>query len=209
LTTIKAFAEELAGTGDERALAIVEEAERLNRLVADLLEISRLKSGKVPPRIELHPVDDLVGGVLQRVAGALGGREVKVELPESSTVLVGRFDLGEATRILVNLIDNANKYSPPGPPVELTVTAQGERLVFEVLDRGPGVAEAERDRIFEPFYQAPDRPPDLRGTGLGLAIARQLAQRQGGTLTYAPRSGGGSRFSLTLPAARLFPGESL
>ncbi len=202
LTTIKALAHDLSRI-DDRAIIIEEEADRLNRLVADLLDLSRIQGGALPISIELNPVDDVVGALMQRVSGVLGGRELKVFLDEGGTLLVGRFDFVHALRILVNLVENAHKYSPVPAPIELTVTRLGEELRFAVSDRGPGVAEEERERIFEPFYRPAATAPDVRGTGLGLAISRRLAELQRGSLTYAPRTGGGSTFTLTLPAADL------
>ena len=203
LTTIKALAHELSEQGDERALAISEEADRLNRLVADLLDLSRLQGGSLPVRMELTAADDLIGAVVQRVSGALGDRELNVSLDQGGTLLVGRFDLVHAMRILVNLIENAHKYSPPGPAIELSVRSSGGKLIVLVADRGPGVEPGERERIFEPFHRPPSTPSDVGGAGLGLAIARRLAEAQEGTLTYEPRVGGGSCFKLTLPAAEL------
>ncbi|MBL8989404.1 MAG: DUF4118 domain-containing protein [Gemmatimonadetes bacterium] len=205
LTTIKAVAEAIAVDGDDRADTISLEADRLNRLVADLLDLSRLRAGAFPIRLELNPVDELVGAVLQRVAGVLGDRRLSVSLPSDGPLIVGRFDLGHSIRILVNLVENAHKYSPPGPPIELEVTVEDDRIVVAVMDRGPGVPDAERDRIFEPFYRPGAAPPDGGSAGLGLAIARWLAEAQGGSLSHEPRTGGGSRFVLRLPAARLDP----
>ena len=203
LTTIKALAHQLWDQGDERALVIVEEADRMNHLVADLLDLSRLESGAMPVAVELTAVDDLVGAVVQRVSGALAERELRVSLAEGGTLLVGWFDLVHALHILINLVENAHKYSPPGSPIELAVDVRENRLIFVVADRGPGVAPGEQERIFEPFYRPPGTPPDVGGSGLGLAIARRLAEAQSGTLAYEPREGGGSRFLLSLPAAEL------
>ncbi len=202
LTTIKALAEEMVGGGDERALTIQEEADRLNRMVADLLELSQLQSGSAPVRPELNAVDDLIGAALQRVAGVAAAHPIVAHVENAETaVLVGRFDLAQSLRALVNLLDNAMKYSPSGTPVEVTVRRDGEWLLIDVADRGPGVPVAERDRIFEPFYRPPGTPPDVGGTGLGLSIARRLAEAQGGGVRLAPREGGGSTFTFLLPAA--------
>jgi len=202
LTTIKALAHDLSVV-DDRAITIEEEADRLNRLVADLLELSRIQAGALPLSIELNAVDDLVGALVQRVSGAVNGREIRVSLDEGGTLLVGRFDFVHALRILVNLVENAHKYSPAGSAIDVTVHRVGGELRFAVADLGPGVPEAERDRIFQAFYRQTGTAPDVGGTGLGLAIARRLAEAQGGTLTYATRPGGGSIFTLTLPAADL------
>jgi two-component system sensor histidine kinase KdpD len=168
-----------------------------------------LNAGAMPMRRELNAAEDLVGAALRRVSGALGGRRVVVGSDTSQSlgiqdgppVLVGRFDFVQALRALVNLIENAAKYGPPSEPIELAVAGVGPELRIVVADRGPGVAPAERERIFEPFYRAPGVAPDVGGAGLGLAIARRLAVEQGGDVRYEPRPGGGSLFTLVLPAA--------
>ena len=209
LTTIKALAHDLAAH-DDRAIIIEEEADRLNRLVADLLDLSRLQGGVSPAAIELNPVDELIAAVVQRVSGALGARELRVHLEGGGTLLVGKFDLAGAARVLVNLVENAHKYSPPDTAIEIDVRQRNRVIEITVSDRGPGVDKAERERIFEPFYRPAGSSPDVGGAGLGLAIARKLAESQHGALTYRPRAGGGSEFLLTLPAADVFlpTGES-
>lgn len=205
LTTIKALAHTLRERGNTEAASIEEEADRLNRLVADLLDLSRLNAGALPMRMELNSADDLVGAALRRLAGALGERPVAVASIRSTgtrnDVHVGRFDFVQSLRALVNLIENADKYSPPGVPIDLTIERADSELRFIVADRGRGVVASERERIFEPFYRAPGAPPDVGGAGLGLAIARGLAMEQGGDVRYEPREGGGSVFTLALPAA--------
>jgi two-component system sensor histidine kinase KdpD len=104
-------------------------------------------------------------------------------------------------RILGNLIDNALRFTPPGGVVDLVVGRDCSELVFTVADRGSGVAAAEQERIFDAFYRPTGSTPDTGHAGLGLSIARTLAELQGGTLTYAIRAGGGSEFTLRLPAA--------
>jgi len=200
LTTIKALAQENAVRGDRNALAIEEQADRLGHLVADLLDLSRLKGGAMPVHLELNTAEDLVGAALRQMAGVLKDRPVETNVDFTEPALAGRFDFVQSLRVLGNLLGNAVRYTPPGSPVELSVHREGGALVFAVADRGPGVPVAERDRIFEPFYRPAGAPADGGGAGLGLAIARRLAELQGGTLEYAPRSGGGSRFVLRLPA---------
>lgn len=207
LTTIKAMAASLRARGSAEAATIEEEADRLNRLVADLLDLSRLNAGAMPIRPELNAAEDLIGAAIRQVSGVLGAARVVATNRTLGNgagnvgVLVGRFDFVQALRSLVNLIENADKYSPNGEPIELGVERQGNELRFSVVDRGPGVLPAERERIFEPFYRAPGAAPDVGGAGLGLAIARRLAAEQGGDVQYEPRAGGGSRFTLVLPAA--------
>jgi two-component system sensor histidine kinase KdpD len=207
LTTIKALAHDIAFAGDERAAVIEQQADRLNRVVADLLELSRLNAGELPMRTEINAAEDLVGAAIQQVSGTLNGREVRASIEWSEPVLVGHFDFVHSLRILVNLIENALKYSPRNTPIDIEVRREEGMLRFTVSDRGPGIAAAERERIFEPFYRLSGASPDAGvGAGLGLAIARRLAEAQGGSVSYADRPDGGSCFTLLLPAVDLLPG---
>ncbi|HEU4561858.1 MAG TPA: ATP-binding protein [Longimicrobium sp.] len=204
LTTIKALAHDLAAEGDLRAADIEEEADRLNRFVADLLDLSRLNAGAIRVQPEVVAAEDVVGAALQRVSGSVK-REIVVDLHPHEVLLLGRMDFVQSLRVLVNLIENADKYAPPGTPVELSARQEGDRLVFVVADRGPGIPPDEEEAVFAPFHRAGGRAPDAGGAGLGLSIARRLAEAQGGTLRYHPRPGGGSAFVYALPAAELPP----
>ena len=200
LTTIKALAHDLAVDGDERAMTIEEEADRLNALVADLLDLSRLSSGAITLVPEPNEAEDLLGAALQRTAGTSIGREIRTSLDVGDALLFGRFDFTQTLRALVNLIENALKYSPGEQPIDLGVCREGAWLTFSVADRGPGIPRAESERIFEPFYRPPGGTPDVGGAGLGLSIARALVEAQGGTLSHEPREGGGTVFRLRVPA---------
>jgi two-component system sensor histidine kinase KdpD len=201
LTTITALAQAGVARGDPNARAIEEEANRLARLVADLLELSRLRGGALPVHPELNTAEDLVGAAVRQTAGLFTDRALETKLDLTEPALVGRFDFVQSLRILSNLLGNAAHHTPPASPVELSVQREGASLTFAVADRGPGVPPAERERIFEPFYRPAGAPADGGGgAGLGLAIARRLAELQGGTIDYAPREGGGSIFTLRLPA---------
>lgn len=200
LTTIKALAQQIRHDGDERAATIEEEADRLNRFVADLLDLSRIAGGALDVAPEVTAVEDLIGAALQRVSGSPGARDIAVAMDPAEPLLLGRFDFVHALRVLVNLIENALKYAPDAP-TELGAARESDMVSITVADRGPGVAASEQDRIFEPFYRPARGAPGAAGAGLGLSIARSLAEAQGGTVRYAPRAGGGSIFTLTLPAA--------
>jgi len=204
LTTIKALAHQLAARGEEDALSIEEEADRLNGFVADLLDLSRLSAGELPLRLELDAVDDLVATTLDRLRGRSAGRTIRVSRLDHDVseepILFARFDLAQSQRALVNLLENAIKYGPPAEPIELWIARVGDRVRLTVADRGPGIPDEERTLIFEPFYRPKGARPDVGGAGLGLAIARRIAEAQGGSLTYATRAGGGSEFRLELPA---------
>ena len=205
LTTIKARAHEMRVHGDDQAEVIEQEADRLNRIVVDLLDLSRLKAGVLPTSPDLNAVDELVELVVQRVEGVLGTRTLTVDLSPDGELLFGRFDLGHSVRILVNLVENAHKYAPPDTPIELAVHREGDRIDVTVADRGPGLSATESERAFEPFNRSAALPPDVGSAGLGLAIARRLADAQSASLRYAPRAGGGSVFTYSFPAVEFTP----
>lgn len=200
LTTIRGLAHEIAADGDERAEVIEEEADRLNAFVAKLLDLSRLTSGAAVADVQPNEAEDLLGAAAQQVTGLLKQRELRIQLHPGEPLLFGRFDFAQTLRALVNLIENAAKYSPPATAIDLSVRRNGAWLLFSVADLGPGVPAGERERIFEPFYRQTGVAPDAGGTGLGLSIARALAEAQGGHLAYSSREGGGSVFTLSVPA---------
>ena len=199
LTTIKGLAHEIAETGDDRALVIEEEADRLTALVGQLLDLSRLASGTTIVNAQPNEAEDLLGAAAQQVAGRLKGRELIIRVSPDDGLLFGRFDFSQTLRALVNLIENAAKFSPDGAPVEVSAAREESWLVFTVADRGGGVPASDRERIFEPFYRRTGSEPDVSGAGLGLSIARGVIQAQGGDVSVADRPGGGSVFSIRVP----------
>jgi two-component system sensor histidine kinase KdpD len=201
LTTIKALAHDLRKDGDDRARTIEEEADRLNRFGAVLLDLSRLNSGSFTVSPEDNAIEDLFGAALRRVSGTLRERGLRVDVDAGEPLLVGRFDFVHALRIVVNLLENAAKFSPDGTTIDLAAERRGDTIHIAVSDRGPGVPAGEEERIFEPFYRPGGRFDSGGGAGLGLSIARRMAEAQGGAVRYAPRDGGGSVFELRLPAA--------
>jgi two-component system sensor histidine kinase KdpD len=158
----------------------------------------------LPVRIELNTAEELMGSALQQLAGIEGADRIRVQLEQKDVIAVGRFDFVLALRALVNLLDNALKYSRPDSPVELHVRSDASFLYFDVEDRGPGVPPGEADRIFEPFYRrSGELGARAQGAGLGLAIAKSLAEAQNGSVTLTARADGGSRFTLALPTGKL------
>lgn len=198
LTTIKALAQDAALRGDENAMVIEEQADRLSRLVTDLLDLSRIKGGTFRLNIEPNSAEDVIGAVARQFVAPARDARLVTPVDLSQPALFGMFDFVHTLRILSNLVENALRYAPAGTPVELTAARQGDRLHFAVADRGPGVPPSEVSQIFEPFYRPPAAAND-GGAGLGLSIAQRLAQAQGGAVQYTPRAGGGSVFSLLLP----------
>ena len=200
LTAIKGIANEIWRGGDpERATTIEQEADRLSKLVTDLLDLSLLNAGNLPLAIALNTADDVVGVTLERVEALHGSGRIQVQIENEGGILIGLFDFAHTTRALTNLLENALKYSPDTAPVLLRAARRDDKLRFLVEDAGPGIALADAERIFEPFYRALRTSDRVRGTGLGLSIARQLAEAQRGTLRYERRERGGSRFVLELP----------
>jgi two-component system, OmpR family, sensor histidine kinase KdpD len=179
---------------DELAATILGEAERLDRLVSNLLDLSRLQAGAAQPAPDLWPVDDLVVQALDELGEA--GRRVEVSFPEESPAI--RTDGYQIERALVNLLENALRYSPPGENVYVQVAPTAGEVVVRVVDHGPGVRTHERELIFEPFQRGEDGGG--RGAGLGLAIARGFAEANGGRLWVESRAGQGAAFVLALPA---------
>ncbi|HTI63787.1 MAG TPA: ATP-binding protein [Gemmatimonadaceae bacterium] len=200
LTTIKGLAHEIAEGGDERAEIIEEETDRLNLFVAQMLDLSRIATGVAVTDVQPNEAEDLLGAAAQQVGGRLRGRELRIDVSSQSPLLFGRFDFAQTLRALVNLIENAAKYSPPGAAIDLSASRDGQFLAFSVADRGPGVPLGERERIFEPFYRRSSGAPDVGGAGLGLSIARGIAEAQGGSVTLRDRDGSGSVFTLRVPA---------
>lgn len=200
LTTIRALAESSALQGNDSGAAIAEQAARLERLVNDLLDLSRLKGGGYPVHPELNTAEDLIGAAVRQAQGLIDRHPLRTMIDLESPALMGHFDFAQSLRALGNLLENAIRHSPPEAPIEVGAHREGNMLVFTVSDRGPGVPAADVGRIFEPFYRANGAAPDAGRAGLGLSIARTLTTIQGGDVTYAPRPGGGSVFSLRLPA---------
>jgi two-component system sensor histidine kinase KdpD len=200
LTSIIGLAHELAHGGDEQALMIEEEAQRLNRLVTDLLDVARLSAGEFPLDIQPNALDDLLGVVVRQFAGRSDRHRLRASLDHPDEVVIGRFDMAQTVRIVTNLVENALKYSPVDASVQLTGGRDGGSVVIRVEDSGPGLPPEETERAFEPFTRMTSAPPDTGSAGLGLSIARGLANAEGGAIQYRRRAGGGSVFTLSLPA---------
>jgi two-component system sensor histidine kinase KdpD len=188
-------------TRRELTESIVDEAERLERLVANLLDMTRLDQGAVVPRRDWVPADEVVGSALTRLDRMLAGRRVRTELDPHLPLL--SVDPVLLEQLFVNLLENAIKYTPPGSEIAVTANVVGESIQLDVSDRGPGIPTGDEERIFERFHRGD--APAVRGFGLGLPIARAIARAHGGQLTAATRDGGGAVFRLALPLPRGAP----
>jgi two-component system sensor histidine kinase KdpD len=179
----------------ELLATILAASDRLDHLVENLLDLSRLQAGAAAPEPELVGLEELVAGALDELGE--DARRVEVSFPDESPAV--RVDAHQIQRVLVNLIENALKYSPPEEPARIQLAVTPSEAVVRVIDHGPGVTLDERERIFEPFARG-SRSGDVRGAGLGLAIARGFAEANGGKLWVESRSGQGATFVLSLPA---------
>jgi two-component system, OmpR family, sensor histidine kinase KdpD len=176
-----------------------DEAERLNRFVGNLLDMTRLEAGALHPRIEPSDVQELVGCALSAVEGRLGKRNVSVSLPPGLTLVP--LDMVLMTQVLVNLLDNANKYAPADSGIEIEATVADPWLVLTVADRGPGTPEQELSHIFDKFHHV--RVPETAGgTGLGLSICKGIVEAHGGKIRASNREGGGLVIEVLLPVTR-------
>jgi two-component system sensor histidine kinase KdpD len=182
-------------TRHELLESVREEADRLNRLVQNLLEMTRLESGALQLRREPHPMEEVIGAALGRVGKRLAGRRVTTRVPPDLPLVAMDDVLIE--QVLVNLLDNALKYTPPASPIEIISTATDRSVTVEIADHGPGLPAGEEDKIFEKFYRA--RPGGSRGAGLGLAICRGIVRAHGGRIWAQNLPGGGVAFLFTLP----------
>ncbi|EKX66381.1 sensor histidine kinase [Streptomyces ipomoeae] len=174
--------------------AIEEGADRLDHLVGNLLDMSRLQTGMVTPIVRETDLDEVIPMALGGIA------EDSVDLDVSETLPMVAVDKGLLERAVANVVENAVKYSPPGESVLVSASAIADRVEVRVVDRGPGVPDEAKDRIFEPFQRYGDAPRGA-GVGLGLAVARGFAEAMGGTLTAEDTPGGGLTMVLSVPMA--------
>jgi two-component system sensor histidine kinase KdpD len=175
-----------------------EEAERLNRFIANLLDMTRLESGAIEPRTELVDVVDVIGSALQRAAKVISQHHVEIDLTEDLPML--RLDPVLFEQILFNLLDNASKYAPAATEIRVQARREGNRVLIRVLDEGDGIPPGDLERIFDKFYRVQAADRKRAGTGLGLAICRGFVQAMGGTITAGNRQDRrGALFTVSMP----------
>ena len=211
LSSIKAAAssllqEDVLWDDEERrsfASAIEREADRLNRLVGNLLDMSRIEGGALKPEKEWYPIDELIHDILGHMQFVLQGREVRTSIPDDLPPV--ELDYLQMDQVLTNLIENAIRYTSPGSSIELSVAVVGKEIMTTIGDYGPGIPPGDLERIFDKFYRVLStkrKGTSTMGSGLGLAVCRGLVEAHGGRIWAENREGEGALFRFTLPLGK-------
>lgn len=196
VTTLLADDGALAAQDARELLATIHhEAERLNRVVGNLLDLSRLRAGALVPARAPASVDEVIEGVVARLEPVLRKHRMRVDIEE---LPLAPIDVVQIDQVLTNLLENAARFTPTGGQISLSARAHDDTIEIRVQDDGPGITAPDRDRVFEPFV----RGFGSDGTGLGLAIARAIVEAHGGTIRIEDGTNGGTTFVVDLPAGR-------
>ena len=203
LTVLVGLAESLALTAPklsseqlETAQAIQDEARRMSKMVSNLLDMARIESGEVKLNLQWQPLEEVVGAALEATRAMLQRHTVVVQLPRDLPLI--KFDAVAIERVLVNLLENVSKYTPPGSTVTLSAQVIGDDLSVSVADNGPGLPAGREEAVFQKFTRG-ERESATPGVGLGLAICRAIIESHQGRISAAQRPGGGAVFTFTLP----------
>jgi two-component system sensor histidine kinase KdpD len=189
-------APKLSAAQAETADAIQDEARRMSTMVSNLLDMARIESGDVKLNLQWQPLEEVVGAALEAARSMLQRHQVEVHLPRDLPLV--KFDAVLIERVLVNLLENVSKYTPPGSTVILSAEVIGDALSVSVADDGPGLPVGREEAVFQKFMRG-ERESATPGVGLGLAICRAIIESHQGKITAAQRSGGGAVFTFTLP----------
>ncbi len=184
--------------------AIERETDRLNGLVENLLDMSRIEAGALHPEKVWYPLDELVHDVLDRMHEQLRERKVQVDIPEMLPPV--EIDSVQIDQVITNIIENAIHHTPDSSPIDVSIHCTEKLVCVSIADRGPGIMAAEREKIFDKFYRILGEHPVTtysRGSGLGLAICRALVEAHKGYIWVESRDGGGAIFHFTLPLSEI------
>jgi two-component system sensor histidine kinase KdpD len=192
--------QDVAWTDEERedfARAIEEEATHLNRLVGNLLDLSRIEGGSLRPQQSWQDMETVIDDVVDRLRPVTRRHHLRVHIADAlPPIWLDPVEIGE---VIYNLIENAAKYAPPGTDIDLTARTDSGNVEVSVADRGPGIPEAALAHVFDPFYRVVDGRTRSAGLGLGLAVVKGLVEAHSGRVWVESRVGGGARFAFTLP----------
>jgi two-component system sensor histidine kinase KdpD len=181
---------------------VIDESERLNRFIANLLDMTKLESGAIVPNTARHDVGEIVGSALRRAGKILVRHKVSLELAPDLPML--ELDAVLFEQVLFNLLDNAAKYAPAGTTIAIRGTRDRDSIALQIMDEGDGIPPAELESVFDKFYRAQKGDHVRPGTGLGLAISRGFVEAMHGTISAANRadqSGAVLTIRLPIPAA--------
>src|SRR6202034_3448098 len=205
LTSIKASVSTLLSSanldeqgGRDLLTVIDEETDRLNRLVGEAAEMAQLDSGMFKLDLQSHSIAEAIEPAVEDDRASLEKDPVEVDLSGKDLPAV-RMDVQRIREVVMHLLENAGKYSPPGTPIKVTSEVKGDMLVTSVADRGPGIDSFEQSLIFEKFYRGQHQRYTAPGTGMGLAIAKVIVEAHGGTIGVVSQLGSGSVFWFSLP----------
>jgi two-component system, OmpR family, sensor histidine kinase KdpD len=189
-------APKLSGAQLETAQAIQDEAHRMSTLVSNLLDMARIESGEVTLNLQWQPLEEVVGAALEAARGMLQRHQLVVNLPRDLPLV--KIDAVLIERVLVNLLENVSKYTPPGSTVTLSAQVLADQLKVSVADDGPGLPAGREEAVFQKFTRG-ERESATPGVGLGLAICRAIVESHQGKISASQRPGGGAVFTFTLP----------
>ncbi len=192
-------AEDVYSPAEQRALieTVKEGATRINLILLNLLDTARLESGMLQLKYDWCDIEDIIGTALRQLADQIKGRPLDVKIPDDIPLLRG--DCVLLVQVMVNLVDNATKYSPRGGGIEIKVGSNSDSLQVSVVDHGAGIPEADLPRVFDKFFRLQRRTGNVPGTGLGLSICKGLVEAHGGKIWAENAAGGGAAISFTLP----------
>jgi two-component system sensor histidine kinase KdpD len=205
LTSIKGAVSHLLAKprdAEEKELLTIadEEADRLNQLVVEVLEMARIEAARLHPDKSPHAVGEIISAAVHAQEELLKDRRVELHMDEPLPPADVDFEFVQ--EVLKQLLDNAVKYSPPGSPLTIAASVAGEKIVISITDRGEGIAEDEQARVFEKFYRGRSSRDHVLGTGLGLSIAKGIIEAHGGKIWVTSQAGKGSIFSFALPVSK-------
>lgn len=203
--TLREFAPALPEQDRTELLStVLDESERLNRFIANLLDMTKIESGAMEPNHAFHYVGDIVGSALRRAKKIIGEHKTEIDIPQNLPML--KLDPVLFEQVLFNLLDNAAKYAPPGSTIRMRGWADNGSVILQVMDEGPGIPPADLERIFDTFYRVRKRDQVQAGTGLGLSICRGFIEAMGGTIAAANRTDrAGAVFTIRMPVPTELP----
>src|SRR5579859_94756 len=201
ITSLRSYGEHYSAEARDELMATVQdEAERLNRFVGNLLDMTRLESGALEPKRDFVDMSEIVGTALDRTSKIMNAHRIEIALAPDLPMV--KLDAVLMEQVLVNLLDNAAKYAPDGTMIRLDAKEAGDELVIEIIDEGPGIPEDALERVFDKFYRVRQGDRQRAGTGLGLAICRGFVEALGGRITASNRADrSGAILRITFPAA--------